>query len=212
MVAKLSSGFVGMMVSLVPLLTILASVPLLKKRPTPRQLVGVLVGLVCMGVLMADKLERDASILALLLATTVPLAYAIGNTWNKRRFSAADPLALACVAMLGGAVLLVPLSIATEEIRMNDQFVLATGAILILGILGTGIAMALFYWLIQKHGPLFAGMVTYLIPIGAVILGWLDQESVSPVQIAALAGILITVGVTQYGATHPMEEAPVPEV
>jgi drug/metabolite transporter (DMT)-like permease len=66
--------------------------------------------------------------------------------------------------------------------------------------------MGLFYWLIQKRGPLFAGMVTYLIPIGAVVLGWLDEEKVSWIQIAALAGILITVAITQYGAAQPAKE------
>lgn len=206
MVGRLSSGFVGMMVSLVPLLTILVSVPLLRKRPTTRQLVGVLLGLACMGELAADKIDRDATFLTILLATTVPLAYAIGNTWNKRRFQESDPLVLATVAMLASAVILIPLSAATEEVDVSDHFLKATGAVLILGLLGTGLAMALFYWLIHRHGPLFAGMVTYLIPIGAVVLGWLDRETVSPVQVAALAGILITVAVTQYGAARPVVE------
>ena len=205
MVEHLNSGFVGMMVSLVPLLTILVSVPMLRIRPTLRQFIGVLIGLVCMGVLMADKIDGNVTLATLLLAATVPLTYAIGNTWNKRRFPKTDPLVLACVAMLGGAVFLIPLALATEEIHLNDGFAKATGAILLLGALGTGAAMGLFYWLIQNRGPLFAGMVTYLIPIGAVILGWLDREEVSWIQIAALAGILITVAITQYGPVQSRE-------
>ena len=43
-------GYFGMMVALVPLATILASIPMLKIWPSRRQLVGVLGGIVCMGV------------------------------------------------------------------------------------------------------------------------------------------------------------------
>ena len=43
------SGFIGMTVAFVPLLTILVSAPMLGVYPTRRQLLGVLGGLACMG-------------------------------------------------------------------------------------------------------------------------------------------------------------------
>ncbi len=69
-----------------------------------------------------------------------------------------------------------------------------------LGVLGTGLATYGFYRLIQRHGPLFAGMVTYLIPLGAVAWGWLDRERVTGLQVAALVGVLAMVLVVQYRA------------
>ena len=57
-----------------------------------------------------------------------------------------------------------------------------------------------FNKLIHDRGPLFAGMVTNLIPAGAVIWGWLDGEQVSTRQIAALAIILPMVVLVQFGS------------
>jgi hypothetical protein len=58
----------------------------------------------------------------------------------------------------------------------------------------------LFNHLIREHGPLFAGMVTNLVPVGALIWGWIDHEQVTPQQITALAGLIVMVTLVQYGA------------
>jgi len=44
-------------------------------------------------------------------------------------------------------------------------------AILWLGILGSGLAVIMLYYLIHEIGPTRASMVTYLFPVGGVILG-----------------------------------------
>ncbi|HMD80747.1 MAG TPA: DMT family transporter, partial [Anaerolineales bacterium] len=40
-----------------------------------------------------------------------------------------------------------------------------------LGILGTGLAMLMFYYLIHEIGPTRATLVTYLFPLGGVVFG-----------------------------------------
>jgi drug/metabolite transporter (DMT)-like permease len=49
-------------------------------------------------------------------------------------------------------------------------------AILVLGLVGTAVAYLLFFALIQQAGPVYAGLVTYLVPpialaYGAIFLG-----------------------------------------
>jgi drug/metabolite transporter (DMT)-like permease len=55
----------------------------------------------------------------------------------------------------------------------------------------------MFLLMVQKKGPLFAGMVTYVIPVIAIIWGWLDSEYISPMQLAAMAGIILSVALAQ---------------
>ena len=69
----------------------------------------------------------------------------------------------------------------------------ATVYILILGILGTGIANIIFFKLIQISSPVFATSVTYLIPIVAFFWGLLDGEFLTPVQV--IGAFIILVGV-----------------
>jgi drug/metabolite transporter (DMT)-like permease len=50
-------------------------------------------------------------------------------------------------------------------------------AALWLGILGSGLAMIMFYYLLHEIGPTRTSLVTYLFPVGGVILGviFLDE-------------------------------------
>ena len=67
-----------------------------------------------------------------------------------------------------------------------------------LGVLATGLATLLFYRLIQERGPLFAGMVTYIIPVEAVMWGALDGEAVAGRQVVALGVVLVAVALVQW--------------
>jgi drug/metabolite transporter (DMT)-like permease len=65
--------------------------------------------------------------------------------------------------------------------------------IVVLGVLGTGIANILFFKLIQISSPVFATSVTYLIPVVAFFWGLLDNEMLTPVQF--LGAFIILIGV-----------------
>jgi drug/metabolite transporter (DMT)-like permease len=65
--------------------------------------------------------------------------------------------------------------------------------ILVLGVVGTGIANILFFKLIQISSPVFATSVTYLIPVVAFCWGLLDNEMLTSVQFFGAFIILIGV-------------------
>lgn len=201
------SGFFGMMVALVPLLTIALSVPLLRTTPRPRQVAGVLLGLACLAVMMGVGHARHVPVGDLCLAALVPLGYATANVYIKRRFADTPPIALAAVALSMAALLLAPAAGASESVSEGPTSLpLAVLFVAILGLIGTGLTMWLFYHLIRSRGPLFAGMVTYLIPIGALAWGWADGETISRNQLLALGGVLVGVALVQ--TTPPPEVAP----
>jgi drug/metabolite transporter (DMT)-like permease len=99
-------------------------------------------------------------------------------------------------------VLMLPLVAATPSRAQvpADDWPLAILSVAALGIAGTGFGAWAFTKLLQDEGPLFAGMVTYLIPTIAIVWAWFDSERVSPKQLAALAGVLAMVAIVQYGA------------
>ena len=66
--------------------------------------------------------------------------------------------------------------------------------IVILGIVGTGLSNILFFKLIQVSSPVFASSVTYIIPVVAIMLGYLFMnESLSIVQ--GLGAFVVLIGV-----------------
>jgi drug/metabolite transporter (DMT)-like permease len=65
--------------------------------------------------------------------------------------------------------------------------------ILVLGVVGTGIANVIFFKLIQVSSPVFATSVTYLIPVVAFFWGLLDHEMLTFVQ--CIGAFVILIGV-----------------
>jgi drug/metabolite transporter (DMT)-like permease len=205
LVARDGSAFIGMLVSFTPLLTIAVSIPLLKVYPARQQIVGVLAALGFLTLLMFDGIERKIPVVDLPLALTVPLCYALTNTVIRRWLSHVLSLELSFVSLAAAGAILVPISVVVpfepESVAAADRST-AVWSLLFLGVVGTGIATFLFNKLIQDHGPLFAGMVTNLVPIGAVLWAWADRELITGLQVAALAGLLCMVAIVQFGAAR----------
>lgn len=209
--SQMEHSFFGMMMAFVPLLTILVSIPMLGVKPTARQLVGVVLGFAFIVLLMYDGHDRGIPIGLLALAGSVPLSYAVGNTWIRRSLSHVDSTPLTVVMLLVSTAALAPLA-ASRSLQAGlgvlppaprEDFVTAAAALAMLGAAGTGLCMWAFIRLIQDRGPLFAGMVTYVIPVVALTWGWLDREPISLKQMVAIAGILSMVALVQ--------SAPAPE-
>jgi drug/metabolite transporter (DMT)-like permease len=208
-------GFIGMMVAFVPLATIAVSIPMLGLWPSRRQLVGVIGGLVCTALIVWDGTHRGLAPHLLALAMSTPLSYALGNTYIKWKLDHL-PAAPLTAAFLGlGALALVPLDFATPLLeRLNmapptqpHDGPLAIAALATLGVIGTGVCVLIFVHLIKTQGPLFAGMVTYVIPVVALMWGQFDRERLTATQVVAIAGVLAMVALVQWRATSPAEIA-----
>lgn len=201
------SGFVGMIVGFVPLMTIVVSIPLLHIRPNRAQLIGVFGGLFCLFLVLLDGLHRSFDWWYMPIGLLVPMMYAITNTIVKRNFSTVPPLVCSSWCLLGASLLLLPLGLLIEPVQEEGPLALAVTAVLILGVLGTGIVMYAFYKLIGMRGPLYAGLVAYIIPIGAVLIGGLDGERISIYQVLAMLGIIVMVVLVQRHTREPASEA-----
>ncbi len=73
------------------------------------------------------------------------------------------------------------------------------GAIIGLGIIGTGGAFLIYYYIIGKLGPVRAAGATYVAPVVAVSIGALIGERITGVELLALALILGGVVLLQTG-------------
>ncbi len=202
LVKLIGHGFIGMMVALVPIFTILVSIPLLGVYPSRKQFLGILIGVVCLFLMVIDGLDRNVSWFYLFMALCVPFCYALSNTLIHRSLHDLSPIILVALFMTTATIALSPLALIFETITVDDNFVTAIVAILLLSVFARGIAMLFFYKMIKTNGPLFAGMVTYVIPIEALMWSWVDNERITLMQVSAILIVLLVVGVVQRDIVH----------
>jgi drug/metabolite transporter (DMT)-like permease len=78
-------------------------------------------------------------------------------------------------------------------------------ALLFLGILGSGLAFVLSFYLIHEIGPTRTSMVTYLFPLGGVILGvvFLNEKLSWQLLVGAVL-IILSLVVANWQPTKPL--------
>jgi drug/metabolite transporter (DMT)-like permease len=76
-----------------------------------------------------------------------------------------------------------------------------------LGVLGTGGAFLIYYYLLQQLGAVAAAGSTYLTPIVALLIGWAGGETVGLVEVASVALILASIAMLQIGRRRAVGEA-----
>jgi len=169
----IDSAVASILDATVPLFTILIAHFLLKDdKITMPKLSGLIVGFVGIIVLMSKDMGASAgSILGQLAVVVASLFYAISAIYVRKTteevpgvLRSAGPLVSASVTMWLGAF-------AFESPFKLPQLGITWVALLFMGVLGSGLAFMLAYYLIHEIGPTRMTMVTYLFPLFGVILG-----------------------------------------
>lgn len=206
---EISSSLAGILVGSAPIFTaILAFFFVAEERSEGIQLLGVVLGVTGLVLLLGlDVGDDTAALLGGLAVVLSGLCYAIGGLLAKRRLTTIQPLGVAAIVLAVSAALSVPAALATLPDEVPGAGPLA--AVATLGVVGTGIAFAIFYELIARVGPARTFLVTYLAPVFAVAYGvFLLDESFGPVTLAGLLLILAGSYLAAGGRVRRRREVP----
>ncbi len=194
---KVDSSIVAILNSLTPLNTLVLGIIFFGIQFQKRQVLGVFIGLVGCLLLVLNGASSDTgqNYYYLILVVVATLCYAINVNLIKKYLSDLNSLSITTGNF---AVLFLPALLILSTTDFTQKIHLETTQysvlfVMILGVLGTGIANVLFFKLIQMSSPVFATSVTYLIPIVAFFWGLLDNEMLTPIQFFGAFVILIGV-------------------
>jgi drug/metabolite transporter (DMT)-like permease len=158
-----------------PLFTLLAILSIFKaQKQTGVAVIGLLIGLVgvaiTLGVWQGFGDNDPIAILALLLAS---ISYGIGTPYLRKFIT---PMQLpststAMVQVFTSAITLLPLYLITGPLFIAPPRVETVGALLLLGVLGSGVAYWLFHQIVAEAGSTVSSTVTYTNPVIATIWG-----------------------------------------
>jgi drug/metabolite transporter (DMT)-like permease len=185
----IDSQLAGILVSAAPIFTALLALAFdHDERSQGWAAVGIVVGM--LGVVLLFGLDLSGSgdeVLGGLMVLLASLGYAIGAMLHKHKLPGAPPVGIAGGQMAVAAVLTLPLCLA--DLPDHAPSLKATGALVLLGVAGTGIAFLWFYTLISEIGPARASIIAYIAPGFSVAYGVVLLDE--PFSAAAVGGLAL---------------------
>ena len=198
---SVDSSTAGIINATTPLWTVTLAVAVRhQKSVTARQCAGLVVGFG--GTLLIFSPWHSASSVASaggLECLAASISYAISYVYMDRFLArrGMSPITLsACQLLVAAALLAVALPVSGAGAPQASAASLAS--LVILGVLGTGVAYVLNYQIITSEGATVAATVTYLLPVVAIVLGVLVLgETVTITVLAGIALVLAGVALTR---------------
>jgi drug/metabolite transporter (DMT)-like permease len=187
---RVSSALAGIGNATTPLSAVLFTVLLLPaSRPDGRTVAAVVTGFLGVVVIMQPwQAQGRPDLVGFAMTLLAGASYGLGWTYVKRFLSKDDlgGLGMPAAQLLMAAVQMVAVNLVWWWLhREGDAGIPAPWspvpgsssalgpvvAILVLGVVGTGLAFVLQYDVVREVGPTVGATVTYVIPVVAVVLG-----------------------------------------
>jgi drug/metabolite transporter (DMT)-like permease len=207
----ITSALTSVLNASTPLFTALFAAVALSERLRPVQLIGLATGVV--GVAVAAGLGAGdlsgSSVAASLAAASAGVGYGIAFVYMRRHLTGLPPLVAATGQLTTGAVLMLPVAVAAMAVGGLDLTPSRVASIVLLGAMGTGVAYVLSYGIIADLGPTKASLVTYLIPVVAVVVGIavLDEPFEWRIVVGGLVAVAGIAAVNRKRPTGPESDA-----
>ena len=188
---RIDSGLAAVIQAAAPIFTVLLAIRVdPSQRVTGLRLAGVGLGFV--GVVLLVGLQEGGELLGAVAVVGTALCYAVSVLYAGRAIRSFSPLDVSIGQLSVGALLTLPAALVQWPAETPSAKVV--GAVLVLGVLGTGVAYLLYFALIVRAGASRAILVTYLVPAFALVYGWLILGEA--VTTSALAGLALILGGT----------------
>nr|WP_293844009.1 DMT family transporter [uncultured Arsenicibacter sp.] len=197
--AHLNSSLSGALNSLSPLFTLLIGAFFFGRKIPGRQLAGILLGLVGSVLLVFFSTTGSFTVNGYaLLVVIATLCYGTNINLIGRYLGHMPSLvSTSWIFMAVGPLALLTLLPTDVLQRLQEPGVgRSLSALIVLGVLGSGVMTILFNRIVQLAGPVFGSSVTYLIPIVALGWGIVDGEAVYFTQYAGMGICLLGIYLT----------------
>lgn len=172
------SGTAAVLSATGPMMILLIQTFILKTKANSSSFIGCFIGLAGVFLLILPSFTFHVNSLVLggcLLIMAGQVFYASGTIYSKRvinQFDKISPIALNAVQMMHGGILLIILSLVTEDFQVAALVSpAAIGSSLYLIVVGSMGGHSLYYWLVSKTNPVFPSTWLFVSPILAMVLG-----------------------------------------
>ena len=188
---RISSGMASILNATTPIfMALVAHFGTHDEKLSWAKMAGITLGIAGTAILVGlQAFAGSSAVLGEVAVILASFSYALGGVYS-RRFRDLPPLTAATGQVTGGAVLLLPLSLVVDRpwtLAMPGWQTWA--ALLAIGLVNTALAYFVFFKMLASAGITYISLVTFLIPVFALLLGvaFLGES----VTVQALAGMAV---------------------
>ncbi len=183
------SGLASILNATTPLFTVVVMAAAGEEKLQARRIAGVVVGLVGVVILRGWSLDGEGwsgQGIGILLCLAGAFSYGLSALVARRLPSNSPPLGTATFQLLASTVMMVFIAGFAERPWQLPMPGTATWlAVMGLAVLSTALAYIVFFQILRRSGATNVMLVTLLIPVTAILLGYLVLgEKISPREIA----------------------------
>ena len=196
----IDSGLAAILMAVMPLTTLLLAHLLTEdEKMTPPRVAGMILGFAGVVILVGPAVLKGLGGEALrqMAVAGGAMCYAVATVLAKR-LPQKSLTANSAMALITATILTLPASLVIDRPWTISPSVESLGAVAVLGVFPTAIAIVVYFALLRRTGATFIALINYLIPVFGVVWGViLLGESVSLRALAALAVILSGIALTR---------------
>jgi drug/metabolite transporter (DMT)-like permease len=188
--SQIDSGLASIINATTPLFTVaLAHVLTTDEKLSTNKAIGILFGIIGVTVLIGpDALKGlDGQAWGKIAIVGAAISYSFAGIFGKRLSTM--PTSVAAAGMLtGSSVMMLPLMFVFETPLLTTPDMATWGSVLAIALLSTSVAYLIYFHILAKAGATNLLLVTFLVPVSAVMLGILVLgESLSSRTLAGMA-------------------------
>lgn len=194
----IDGALAGTLNSLTPIFVIITGALFFNSKTSFNKILGIVISFTGSILLLLSKghMQENQNLLYISYVVLATIFYGINVNMVHKHLQNIGSLHIAAVALTLNALPALAVLAATGyfSLPLSQNGVLwSTTAAAILGVMGTAVASVIFYMLVKRAGAVFASMVTYGIPVIAIIWGVIYKEDVGWKQVLCLTLILLGV-------------------
>jgi putative membrane protein PagO len=189
----ISSGLTAVLFSTMPIHVAVLARLAIGDPITPRKVLGIFVGFAGVWVIFSDSLSFGGRTALLGMVACLASAFfaSLSTVVIKKYASRYDPFVTLAVPFAIAGLLMMALAVPVEQSNPLGFDPLTWFTIFYLAALGSVLAFGLYFWTIKRIDVTVLSYQTFIIPVLAVMIGWIFLKETVTIRVAAGASLIV---------------------
>ncbi len=187
------SGLTAVLYSTMPICVAILARLVIGDPLTPRKIAGTLVGFAGVWVIFSDSVSfgGEKALLGMIACLVSAFLASLATVVVKKYASRYDPFVMLAIPFAVAGLLLTGYAFLVESSNPFAFDALTWFTIVYLAALGSLSAFGLYFWLIKRIDVTVLSYQTFIIPVLALMIGWIFLKETVTIRVAAGASLII---------------------